>query len=157
MVALKQDEAYDKHPLEAPQVGEQPQHQHSFRLSDKQIIVGFLCVGTLLALAILHGQNQAPYYVQGIRWKSLRGFCRVSIIVRNARNRSINAQAFIRVFNGSRTGGNEYGTIYDLTGSAKVPIRLAGNESRTVVTDVVFSEKIGGCDSVDVKPLAGRI
>ena len=146
---------FDKHPLKAPQIEEKTQRKHSFRLSDKQIVLGFLCAGTLIILGILHGQNQAQFYVQGIRWESLGRFCRVSFTVKNARKRGINAQAVIRVFKRVTPAGNEHPAFNDLAGSVKVPIRLAGNESRTVVVDVIYSGKTYDCDAVDVTRVNG--
>jgi hypothetical protein len=151
------DEAYGKRPLQAPPLGEQPLRQRAFPLSDQQIIVGFLCGVTLLALGILYRQSQAQFYVHGIRWESLGRFCRVSFVVKNTRSQRINARALIRVFRGFTPGENEYTVFGDLTGFAKVPIRLAKNESREVVADVPFSRTIQACNSVDITRLDGRI
>jgi hypothetical protein len=149
---LKRDEAADRPPLIAPQIGAKtPQRVHPARLSDYQIVVGFFCFATLLTLAILRLGQQAPFYIQDIRWEPLRRFCRVSFTVKNPKGHSISSQALIQFF-GSSNASNVY--INNVpAGSVKVPIRLAGNESRMVTSDFVYSEKTSNCQFVEIKAL----
>ena len=76
--------------------------------------------------------------------------------VKNPRNHSFNAQALIRVFRGFTADESESTTFADLAGTATVSTRLAGNKTRTAVTDVMYSDKIPGCNSVDITRLEGR-
>lgn len=152
---MKKKNAFSKLPIYELQIGKNPVRQDSMRLSGRLILVAFVCFLVIAGLAILHGQKQAPYHVQGLRWQSLRRVCRVSITVKNPRDRSIKARALIQAFAKVIPPGSDYPSFYVLTGSAELPITLAANQSKRFVKDVVFSDTPRECDAVEIQRLGG--
>jgi hypothetical protein len=144
---MKIDKANKKNPFLAPQINKEQELKHSIRLTGFQIGGCFLCVVTLLILAISRWGQHAPLYVEGLRWEPLQRFCRVSFTVKNPRNQSIEALALIQ-FSAS-LASSEF-AYYFPTGSIKVPLRLASNETRMVTKDVVYSEITSGCQHVEI-------
>ena len=126
-----------------------------FKLANLQIAVASLSVVILIGLAILYGQLRAPFYVQDIRWESRRRFCRVYVTLANPRRSSINASMAIQAFEARKVTGIDFTyTVYDLQGIARVPVKLAANETRLITYDVVFSDGPSRCSHVEVQRLA---
>jgi len=144
---MKIDKANKKNPFIAPQINKEQERKHSIRLTGFQIGGCLLCVVTLLILAISRWGQQAPFYVEGLRWEPLQRFCRVSFTVKNPRNQSFKAQALIQFF--ASIASSEF-AYYFPTGSVKVPLRLASNETRMVTKDVGYSEITSGCQHVEI-------
>lgn len=153
-ITLKRDEANIKHPLVAPEIGKKPKQEHRIRLSNYQIIGIIISVLTLLIFATSRWGQHAPFFVEDVRWKPLQRFCRVTFTAKNPRSQSINAQAliiFFTSFESYETG--EVSSIKMPTGSIKVPLNLAGSETRIVTKDFVYSKTTSGCREVVVEAL----
>lgn len=149
-IALKKNEANNKQPFAAPEISKKPKLKlkHRIRLSSYQTIGGIIGVLALLVLA-RWGQHP-PFYVEDVRWKPLERFCRVTFTAKNPRSQSVNAQALIVFF----TSIDTLDSSYDFpTGTVKVPLSLAGNETRTVTEDVVYSQTTSSCQQVEVNAL----
>jgi hypothetical protein len=94
-ITLKKNEANNKHPLVAPEIGKKPTHVHKIRMSNYQIIGVIISVLGLLILATSRWGQHAPLYVEGVQQKSLQRFCRVTFTAKNPRSQSIKAQVLI--------------------------------------------------------------
>lgn len=68
-----------------------------------------------------------------------------------SKNHSINSHALIQ-FLGSSNASNVYINNAP-TNSVKVPIRLAGNESRIISSEFIYSEKTSNCQIAEVRVL----
>ncbi len=142
-------------PLYRLAIDKQTPGARRFKLTNLQIAVAFLSVVILIGLAILYGQLRASFCVQDIRWESRRRFCRVVVTLANPRRSSINASMAIQAFEARVVSGVEFSyTIYDLKGTAKVPVKLAANETRPITDDVVFPDGPSRCSHVEVQRLA---
>jgi len=151
---LKRDEANNKHPLVAPEIGKKPTHVHKIRMSNYQIIGVIISLLALLIFATSRWGQHAPFFVEDVRWKPLQRFCRVTFTAKNPRSQSINAQVliiFFTTYESYETG--EVSSIKIPAGSVKVPLNLAGNETRTVTKDFEYSKTTSGCREIVVEAL----
>jgi len=106
---------------------------------------------TLLTLAVLRLGQQAQCYVKDIRREPLCRFCSDSLTAKTSKNHSINSHVYIQ-FLGSSDASNVYINNAP-TNSVKVPIRLAGNESRIMSSESNYSEKTSNCKFAEVEEL----
>jgi hypothetical protein len=153
-IALKKIEANIKKPLAAPEIGKKPERVHRIRLSNYQVIGVIISVLALLIFATSRWGQHAPFFVEDVRWKPLQRFCRVTFTAKNPRNQSINAQAlviFFTSYESYETG--EVSSIKMPTGSVKVPLNLAGSETRIVTKDFEYSKTTSGCREIVVEAL----
>jgi len=147
-ITLKKNEANNKHPLVAPEIGKKPEQVPRIRLPNYQVISGIIGILALLVLA-RWGQHP-PFYVEGVRLETFQRFNRVTFTVKNPGSQSINAQALIVFYTSIDTLDGSYSYP---TSTVKVPLSLAGNETRIVTKDVVHSEKTSRSQEVEVKAL----
>ena len=147
-IALKKNEANIKKPLAAPEIGKKPERVHRIRLSNYQVIGGI--IGILALLVLVRWSQQPQFYAEDVRLKTFQRFCRVTFTAKNPRSQSINAQALIVFYSSIDTSDGYY---YFPTGTVKIPLSLAGNETRTVTEDVVHSETTSRCQKVEVNAL----
>ena len=123
---------------------------HKIRLSNYQIIGVIISVLALLILATSRWGQHAPLYVEDVQWKSLQRFCRVTFTAKNPRSQSIKAQVLIVFF---KSIDAEYSNTYVPFGSVKVPLNLAGDETRIVTKDFEYSKTTSGCREIVVEAL----
>jgi hypothetical protein len=149
-ITLKKNEANNKHPLVAPEIGKKPEQVPRIRLSNYQVISGIIGILALLILATSRWGQHPPFYVESVQWKSLQRFCRVTFTAKNPRSQSINTQALIVFYTSIDTSDGNY---YFPAGTVKVPLSLAGNGSKTITKDIEHSETTSGCLRVEVNAL----
>lgn len=149
-INLKKNEANNKDPLVAPEIDKKPEQVPRIRLSNYQVIGGIIGILALLILATSRWGQHPPFYVEGVQWKSLQRFCRVTFTAKNPRSQSIKAQVLIVFFKSLDVG---YGYTDIPSGSVKVPLSLAGNGSKTITKDIEHSETTSGCLRVEVNVL----
>lgn len=152
--SLGQPKPADRPMWTAPPIGAPagPQKRPPFQASAIQLAVGFGGLLILLSAGLWRGAQQAPFWIESVRWDAFPGLCRVTFTARNRRPQAMNAEAAILFYTTTSNTGQE---VYAaLQGSLKVPVRLAGHGSRVITAEIRDVQTAADCSKVEVKPLA---